>query len=663
MQKLKITSLLITTFVTLVALSCNTNAVIDDNETKTSKISSYAHLGETDTDLLFEDLANKDATPIFLTDNYSSYYFKNLNTNFGNNVYGTCSYVSIGMLLSFYDSYWSDSFIAEAYDSAANFQSNRQYLADFDLIPSNIDSPGVLFEPASIVNNLTIEQYYEVINTYSDTYFQFNLINIAMSIFGDAKFDGSDSSLGMTQTDVAFLLTKYIYESTTLTSDKVSVQTFSNQNDDIIKEKIISNVKNGTPVLLRAKKSSSNAGHSMIAYDYDETNDEIYVHTGWRNEVSNVSLTHVKLSDLPYDDLLDLTYLEVKSEFSHSHAFNYHSSAGDNICGCSYIYPREIKLTSGNFSDTLPRFEWMSLHNEKWYSNYNIGFEFSILDSNRISKSSRSRIFQKSYSLTQEEWDLIRFSISGKSYNILVNIDEQSGLFGSDDFWCRESFEKPLVYETIPYINPNEYGFADAYPSDANTSTTFINHTAHNNGSFQTRRFRTGYIHGEYIVMSPIRSGFNHVFIEYRFNSMVNRIDVQFSHWREYAKEKLDNSNGKAELQAFINGEWICQLDLLADSTNLPRNRNNPNTYKVMLDEPTYNIRFYSETYTTPTNESNLGRICIGNLAYYEYTGLPVSGYELDYNTSIWQGPIMQNNCYAYAINNQVYPGTNNVWY
>ena len=43
---------------------------------------------------------------------------------------------------------------------------------------------------------------------------------------------------------------------------------------------------------------------------------------------------------------------------------------------------------------------------------------------------------------------------------------------------------------------------------------------------------------------------------------------------------------------------------------------------------------------------------------------LPLSGYELDYDTSIWDDEVEgNNNCYAYALNNQVYPGTNNLWY
>lgn len=42
---------------------------------------------------------------------------------------------------------------------------------------------------------------------------------------------------------------------------------------------------------------------------------------------------------------------------------------------------------------------------------------------------------------------------------------------------------------------------------------------------------------------------------------------------------------------------------------------------------------------------------------------LPTSGYELAYNESSWNGYVeIANNCYAYAINNQVVPGSNWLW-
>ncbi len=45
------------------------------------------------------------------------------------------------------------------------------------------------------------------------------------------------------------------------------------------------------------------------------------------------------------------------------------------------------------------------------------------------------------------------------------------------------------------------------------------------------------------------------------------------------------------------------------------------------------------------------------------FVTLALSGYEKEYNPSLWNGKTQSyNNCYAYALNNQVYPGTNNLW-
>lgn len=46
------------------------------------------------------------------------------------------------------------------------------------------------------------------------------------------------------------------------------------------------------------------------------------------------------------------------------------------------------------------------------------------------------------------------------------------------------------------------------------------------------------------------------------------------------------------------------------------------------------------------------------------FVTLALSGYEHAYNANLWGGVVgRNNNCYAYALNNQVYPGTNQLWY
>ena len=45
------------------------------------------------------------------------------------------------------------------------------------------------------------------------------------------------------------------------------------------------------------------------------------------------------------------------------------------------------------------------------------------------------------------------------------------------------------------------------------------------------------------------------------------------------------------------------------------------------------------------------------------FVTLPMSGYELDYNPLLWDDDVEDyNNCYNYAINSQVKPGTNDLW-
>lgn len=170
-------------------------------------------------------------------------------------------------------------------------------------------------------------------------------------------------------------------------------------------------------------------------------------------------------------------------------------------------------------------------------------------------------------------------------------------------------------------ISPDEYGFADAYPTSPSYETNYVEHSTDLGFTFQTVRYRTGYIHDEYIVMSCIRRNINTAYIEYKFDVPVSMIIVDLSHWRTRPYEWLDNTNGMAELQYWSDNRWNTQMDLLSENTNLPTDRTNPTTYFIFFHEPTYRFRFYSESYTTNTNDDNRGRICIGDITFFATGG------------------------------------------
>jgi hypothetical protein len=222
-----------------------------------------------------------------------------------------------------------------------------------------------------------------------------------------------------------------------------------------------------------------------------------------------------------------------------------------------------------------------------------------------------------------------------------------------------------VASESLYEIKVTDYGFADAYPTDNTTKNKFTIHTLDNGLTFRTKRYRTGYIHNEYIVMSPIRNNIPETtaFIEYSFQRPIEKMYVELAMWRPSSKEILNSSNGSALLQVPGKTTWETKLDLLSETTALPTDRTNPTIYTIEFDIPVYTFRFYLEyTGTNFVNNANRGRICIGDmtLQFQKSNYLPLNWSELNYEPDKWDGIVeSNNNCYDYAINNQVIPGTN----
>lgn len=163
-------------------------------------------------------------------------------------------------------------------------------------------------------------------------------------------------------------------------------------------------------------------------------------------------------------------------------------------------------------------------------------------------------------------------------------------------------------------VSPSDYGFADAYP----TTITTKQHQMANGFSFTTTRYRTGFIQGEYIVMSPFRKNITKAYIKYDFNDPVSKIEVDLTHWRELSTEWTYSSNCTAVIRT---GQTVL-LDLLSSSTNLPTDRTQPTTYTIVFPSPVYTFEFYMESKIISTNESNRGRLCIGDLDIYTTEGI-----------------------------------------
>lgn len=154
-------------------------------------------------------------------------------------------------------------------------------------------------------------------------------------------------------------------------------------------------------------------------------------------------------------------------------------------------------------------------------------------------------------------------------------------------------------------INPEEYGFKEAYYNNATSKEVKVGKL-----SVLTTRKRCGYIENEYINLSSRKENVNEAFLEYSLNCNIKKIEVNISFWS--AKELFLKGTSSASIEILIEeGVWIKVLDLLQD-VSLSTDRYNQNIIIINLPDNIKSFRFYASN--QPIGDRNKGRISIGHL-------------------------------------------------
>ena len=249
-----------------------------------------------------------------LSDSFAFQYFFHLGTNTPYNRFGSCGYVALSCVLSFYDTYWNDNIIPEQYDqNSANI---------------NI-SPGVKNE--STLNTLTAEEYYNAIisnnynNVYVNNYFQFLLFSLAkqknnsyISLNTDNKGE-KQLACGVNFSKMVTIINTYLYEYLNFTTDECELITIEKSDSDSlgngVKEFTINYLKQGYPVIVGIP------GHVTVAYDYYEPSDTVYGYWGY-GEIDNHKA---------YTQFSDAYVIALKT--GHIHSNNYDLN-GTPTCSC-----------------------------------------------------------------------------------------------------------------------------------------------------------------------------------------------------------------------------------------------------------------------------------------------------------------------------------------
>lgn len=281
------------------------NKVYANYDTKSS-ISEFETLNE---------VASYSTTTYY--DSFLQAYFDNLTYNFGKNYKGSCSYVALAMLLSYYDTYLNDEIIPEEYDIPL-------ISTDYNMIAKR-NSPGVLRDlinySGQIDVGMSTAEYYSKILELSNTSLHAKLITLGKQM-GYYDYNDLENPCGTTFHKMSYVLIAYLLSVTNYTTDDFTLDILNyelnvNQsNSDLVRNFTIEKIKQGIPVALAIKKSTSTSGHVVIAYDYDETTDEIYCHFGWES-----SDTHKTPESEGYS--LYKSALTINFNVSHVHTNNY----------------------------------------------------------------------------------------------------------------------------------------------------------------------------------------------------------------------------------------------------------------------------------------------------------------------------------------------------
>lgn len=297
---------------------------------------------------------------------YLSAYYSHLHENMPLNRLGICGYTGISMFLSFYDSYWSDDFIPEQYDSnnteisSTQLYSNSTYEYESPGVWNNIDwsypsvddlkneiiESGITdtdsTEFKEALDRKVMGEVYEQIDdgTFLGKLFEIGIENGSIKPhFIESEYhvanEGYVDGIGVNNDIMNSVLSDYIEDNDNLRS-KVSIVTSKMNNSSTseknrIRSEIVEIVKTGRPVLMGGNgytdsnnngiqdKDEGTFGHVVVAYEYDEKNDILYGNMGW----SSAAQAHRNLDEYFNIQMSDYWTLNISSALPRTRTDNY----------------------------------------------------------------------------------------------------------------------------------------------------------------------------------------------------------------------------------------------------------------------------------------------------------------------------------------------------
>ncbi len=232
-----------------------------------------------------------------------SYYFVNLKNNKGSNTSSSpypnsCSYIAIGMLLSYYDSVVNDKIIPENKDVT----SAKNDFSTYSAIAPNLyeQSPGI------------------------DDNFIGDLITYAVEK-GYGSSGSNSISMGMTDD----LLISYFRDNC-----QITVSTSYSNNQTNLVNYCKNAIANNNPVLIHISGGISNIGHHRVL-GYEYTNTGIVVNFGYK--YSHQAPENIVVNGYTIHEACYITLSNCTHSCSNNYEWTYNGCVG-TVCPCGIVY-------------------------------------------------------------------------------------------------------------------------------------------------------------------------------------------------------------------------------------------------------------------------------------------------------------------------------------
>lgn len=266
-------------------------------------------------------------------DSFLEAYYANLTQNMGFNYHGSCGYVALGMLLSYYDTYLNDAIIPEKYDMPS-LGSEKNMI-------ERKNSPGILEDSISSTETmvygkvtpygLSASEYLSIIKNKANAakpslHAKLILIGNELGYYNRDNEEYCSTNIN----DREAILTEYFKEIGFTARVNFEIIKITGTSSKIEKE-TRNYIDQGYPVLVSLANAKSGEGHACIAYAHDS--NDIYLNAGWTGDYKYARYND-KVFMKDYDMDTYANAMVVKFVNKHLHSDNY--MVGDqSYCSCS----------------------------------------------------------------------------------------------------------------------------------------------------------------------------------------------------------------------------------------------------------------------------------------------------------------------------------------